>query len=536
MKRRDFLRLSALAGVGGFALRPGGAGATSLPGDGYKALVIIMLPGGNDAFNMLIPMEAGAYGRYASPRGSLAVSNTALSLPEGDLERGRNPYWTGAETDNAATYRAGVFPVAGQPLAVNGVMPELARMLGEGSARAVLNTGNLVRPVDRQQLADGVAELPLFLFAHNHQQRQIALGRADALTGAGWAGQLADRWFGGYDENLPLGLNISLAGNNRMQSGSDTSPLVLPASGPISFDALLIDEAMDDNADRLRANRRALHQYLMGVPQAPLFESGRPDPQDYRQREAIAPESLLEQAAQRFGNRSREVLERLTQDWQETLSRLAYTSADSYGNRGADLFAVPSAEDLNLELAGRFGDFIAQMEAIATMVKLGSDRGYQRHVFFAQLGSFDTHSNQAHDHPALLRELSLGLDKFQKAMGDLGLADAVMALTLSDFGRTVSNNGDGTDHGWGTHQIVVGGGMHTPGMIGAAPDLALGSDDDYSDKGRIIPSIANDQLLGTAVHWFGVDLSELDLLLPNLRHFATAPSDLETALLDGLLG
>ncbi len=539
LDRRDFLRLSSLASVGACTFAPSQLRASgSLPTGEYKALVVIMLKGGNDAHNMLLPLAGStAYADYAATRGNLAVADTVLPVPSANVSPGANPYRGDRPGDLEQAYRAGMYALPELPLGVNGMMPELARLLADGRAKAVLNTGNLVQPTTKHQIADGSAQLPLFLFAHNHQRRQIELGRADQLNGPGWAGQLADLWFGGYDEQFPLGLNIAMGGSsNKMLTGVRTTPLVLKSSGPTAFNPFEVDGQITTSTDRLAANRRALFQYLMGNPQAPAFDPmATPPAQDYTSLTPRTPENLFERAYQRFGERSDEVLARLNEEWENTRADLAYSSADLYGNRGEDLFAVPSGEDLNLEPGESFGSFIAQLEAIATMIKLGSDRGYGRQLFFAQLDGFDTHSDQPQTHGLLLRELSLGLDKFHKAMGDLGLADQVLAYTLSDFGRTVSNNGDGTDHGWGTHQLVLGGGMRSPAMLGRAPKLALGSDDDFSDKGRLIPEIANDQLTATAASWFGVSTAELRSLLPNLQNFATDATDIESALLHGML-
>lgn len=536
MDRREFLRLSALAGVGCLSAAPPRRAVAGPPGDDYRALVIIMLNGGNDAFSMLLPAGADAFAAYAAPRGDLAVARMPLASPPARLLAGANPYAAGEAGDNAAAYRAGYYPVAGQPIGVNGVMPELARLLEAGGAKAVLGAGNLVRPVDRQQIEDGAAALPLFMFAHNHQRRQLELGRADRLTGPGWAGRLADLWSGAGDGTGALGLNVSFAGTSHLMAGEMTSPLIIPAAGPTVFEPFAVEGPIDTGRERLHGNRRALYQFLMGEAQAPRFaDGGAPAPQDYRDLAAYVPDNLFERATQRVGNRSLAVLERLSEDWQDTLSRTHYVSADSYGNTGSDLFAIPQAAELQLEVSGVFGAFIAQLEAIATMMKLASEQGCRRQIFLARLNGFDTHSNQAAAHPVLLRELSLGLDKFQKAVADLGLADRVLALTQSDFGRTVSINGDGTDHGWAGHQLVVGGGMRTSAVVGTLPDLALGSDDDYADKGRIIPAIGNEQVTATALRWFGAAPAELAALFPNLAHFASVPADVETALLGDLL-
>ncbi|MCU7932882.1 MAG: DUF1501 domain-containing protein [Candidatus Thiodiazotropha sp. (ex Codakia rugifera)] len=149
-----------------------------------------------------------------------------------------------------------------------------------------------------------------------------------------------------------------------------------------------------------------------------------------------------------------------------------------------------------------------------------------------------THSNQAITHPLLLRELSLGLWEFQKSMEELGYAKQVTTFTLSDFGRTLSQNGDGTDHAWGSHQLVMGGlgdgsaaSLDGGKLFGTLPHLHLGGDDDFSDKGRIIPTMAQDQVNASIARWFGVDDDLMQSLFPNLVYFQTN-GNFESAYVD----
>ena len=104
------------------------------------------------------------------------------------------------------------------------------------------------------------------------------------------------------------------------------------------------------------------------------------------------------------------------------------------------------------------GDLIEQLEAVAQLIHLGSSSSkmnFNRQIFFVNFGNFDTHGNQAEEHPILLRELSLAMWKFQKALEELNVDDKVATFTSSDFGRTIGNNGDGTDHAWSTINLIM---------------------------------------------------------------------------------
>jgi len=188
---------------------------------------------------------------------------------------------------------------------------------------------------------------------------------------------------------------------------------------------------------------------------------------------------------------------------------------DSYGN---SLFDIPATgvTQLDVDLSG---NLIEQLEAVAKMIDLSSNSlSQQRQIYYVQLGGFDTHSSQTQNHPKLLRELSLGLWKFQKALNSMNMSQKVTTFTMSDFGRSLGSNGDGTDHAWGSNAIVMGGATDKI-KVGEIPDWTLGGDDDISTKGRIIPTISTEQYLATITKWFGVDESQMDILFPNLKNF-----------------
>jgi len=95
----------------------------------------------------------------------------------------------------------------------------------------------------------------------------------------------------------------------------------------------------------------------------------------------------------------------------------------------------------------------------------------------------------------------------------------VITFTQSDFGRTLTSNGDGTDHGWGSHQLVMGGPVLGRKIYGTMPLLEIGGVDDVSG-GRMIPTISADQYAATLARWFGVAESELAAIAPHLPNFA----------------
>lgn len=538
-QRRDFLKqllagsaTGALGSIGQLALMREATAAVPAFGD-YKAMVCVFMYGGNDSFNMLIPTGADSktgYSAYAASRGDLSVANNPLNLAEGSLGIGSaNPYYSNGASDEA--YLKGLYPLArsnGFELGVNGVMPELARLIQSNKASVLANIGNLVQPVTKSQVIDETANLPLFLFAHNHQQRALQTGQGDNLDDIGWAGKIADNW-SGVNSGSPLGLNISYAGNDRMLIGSNSSPLVLSTGDlPRVYD-------MQKDAYHSHDDRRSLFKALAGISnESPTgyvnFDASR----THKNTDPF--ENLFSSAS----TKSQNVFDLLDSAWNE--HSYSYTSKDSYGN---ELFSIPSAEDLGFSDPLK-GNFIQQLESVAKMIDMGvrdtfKTGGYNRQIFMVSLGSFDTHSDQASQHPLLLRELSLGLSKFQTAMEELGHEKKVTTFSMSDFGRTLGNNGDGTDHGWGGHHFVMGGdGNASAGslkggqMLGNLPDVRIDGDDDYSDKGRIIPTTSQDQLNATLCRWFGVEDALMPTLFPNLQNFEVVSGDADSAYLNGL--
>ncbi|MCU7882869.1 MAG: DUF1501 domain-containing protein [Candidatus Thiodiazotropha sp. (ex Lucinoma annulata)] len=532
MERREFLKtiagMGSLAALGSISQLPflKQAQAAAPAFSDYKAMVCIFLYGGNDAFNMLVPLGSDpgkGYTNYADIRNDLAVQNRDLDLAtvttnQGNLNQGilgsgsANPY--NQNLNQASAYTRGHYPLTakGIDLGVNGVMPELAQLIHNNRVSILANTGTLIKPVTRSEIKAGNVALPKFLFAHNHQQRELQTGRADSLGDIGWAGRIADNWSNINGSN-PLGLNVSYFGNNRMMIGRSTSPLVIKTGAPPNIAHL--KEGIGNSSD----DRRVLFKALAGI-------QGSTSRLNFDATNTVDTSDPYRRLYNRLLLKSLSTFDQLNDSWKA--SQINFSTTGPYGEA---LFDIPTHQQLGFSDSIN-GQLIEQLAAVAQMIHLGATGalgpGYNRQIFLVQLGGFDTHSSQAATHPLLLRELSLGLWKFQKAMEELGYAKQVTTFTLSDFGRTLSRNGDGTDHAWGSHQLVMGGlgdgsaaSLDGGKLFGTLPDLHLDGDDDYNDKGRIIPTMAQDQVNAAIVRWFGVDDSLMQSLFPNLVHFQT---------------
>ncbi len=526
LDRRQFMKIlakgsaaGALGSIGQLSLMSEAAAAAPRFED-YKALVCVFMLGGNDGFNMLVPSDA-THDDYKAIRAALTVQNNDLGLSSitdalhnGAMGPGSGNLYN-VNLKETSAYTKGFYDLSakGIKLGVNGVMPEFAQLVSDDKLSIIVNSGNMVAPVTRDQIINGSANLPLFLFAHNHQQRELQTGQAHSITDIGWAGKIADSWQG-INNSSPFGLNISYSGNNRMLMGNSTSPLVLNPGTPPQF------YEMKKDYNSYQTQRRTIFNDLINIG-----KSGKP----------------FQQLTANLLNRSMTNFESLSTAWVD--NTIEYTAKGPYGE---DLFDVPTSEMLGFENK-LSSSFIKRMDTVAKMIDLGAKDAfktgnYKRQIFFVGVGGYDTHSEQSKGHSHRLREMSLGLWKFQKAMEELGHAEKVTTFSMSDFGRSLSiNSGLGTDHAWGSHHFVMGGaGAKTSGslnggnMIGTLPSLKVGGADDYKDKGRIIPTTSQDQVNATVCKWFGVEESLISEIFPNLSNFETTPGSVSSAYLNNL--
>jgi uncharacterized protein (DUF1501 family) len=484
--RRDFLKLTGgYAGLAGLSsmgvplslFADDGASLT-----GYKALVVVLQHGGNDSINMLVPSGTDAtkgHALYASIRTTLAVANNdltaGLTKTDGKLSLTTNPYEKNGDITQA--YVKGFYKHANiDGLATNAIMPEFAHLVNEGKVAMVANTGNLISPATKVELEAKTAQRPPYLFSHSNQRKLLFNGVASTLNRNGWAGLIADEW-SGINGNSVYGLNLGISRASHLLYGANSEPLIINASGPTSYKSI----------------NRPLYDNWLGLGESERFKG----------------------LYAKLRKHSLTVQDTLVGDWDNNAP--TFSSTNAYGE---ELFSLPSDATLSIASNGKVGDsLLKQLKAVAKLAKIGKDSGLKRQIFYVQQGGYDTHANQAENHSSRLRELSMGLGDLQLALAEMGMEDEVTTFNLSDFGRSIGNNGDGTDHAWGAHHFVLGGAV-TGGLYGTLPDLTLGGDDDISKKGRLIPSTSMSQYLGTIVKWFGADEAMLNGLFPERGNFS----------------
>jgi uncharacterized protein (DUF1501 family) len=337
----------------------------------------------------------------------------------------------------------------------------LQTLFNQGHLGIVANVGTLVAPVTRAQYLAGGAAVPPQLFSHADQSVQWQTSVPDQISKTGWGGRMADA-LQSLNANSKISLSISIAGTNTFEVGNTVLPYTVSPDGSIGLSGF--DGSANANV-RLQAFKD-----LLALPQHNLFEQAYADTVS----RSIADNDLL-------------------------------TSA---------LAGIPALQTTFPTTA-----LAKQLNMVAKLIAARTNLGMRRQIFFCSVGGYDTHGDQLAGQAGLLTELSQALNAFYSATNELGVAQQVTTFTASDFGRTFPTNGSGSDHGWGSHQFVLGGAVRGGRLFGTFPTLAVNGPDD-TGQGRWIPTTSVDEMSSTLASWFGVSASEMPSVLPNIARFA----------------
>jgi uncharacterized protein (DUF1501 family) len=191
---------------------------------------------------------------------------------------------------------------------------------------------------------------------------------------------------------------------------------------------------------------------------------------------------------------------------------------DTYDGIVSAIGAAPSANINALFPTSANNTLSAQLKMVTRLIEQQSTFGINRQVFMVGMGGFDLHDFLPTQHPALLNKVSNALKEFDDAMISLGKSTQVTTFTASDFGRTLASNGDGSDHGWGSHHFVMGGAVDGGKYMGVAPEIGL-THNQQVGSGRLLPSTSVDQMGAELAAWFGVSQTDMKTVLPNASNF-----------------
>jgi uncharacterized protein (DUF1501 family) len=374
-------------------------------------------------------------------------------------------------------------------------MTGMASLFNAGKAAVVLNVGPLVKPLTRDNYnsADRVTyPRPPQLFSHNDQQSVWQSSSAEGSK-VGWGGKMGD--LGMASNSKSLFTCMSVTGNAVFLSGNSTLQYQVSTSGAIKIQAARNSTVFGNAA-------------LPGIINTLVSDVSR--------------------------------THKLERDYNAVTGRAIGAELDVTSALALSAFTAPATAfpgyPFPTDSLGK------QFEMVARLIKGRDVLQAKRQVFMVSIGGFDLHDNLIAQHPALLKSVSDAISAFYKLLDDtdytpaagaspaVKLSSQVTTFTASDFGRTLTSNGDGSDHGWGSHHFVVGGAVNGQKFYGTPPPISDKDAKDVSGKylpenqwhvgqGRLLPTTSVDQYAATLAKWFGVDDSEMATVLPNIANF-----------------
>ena len=359
---------------------------------------------------------------------------------------------------------AGLKPLTGTALGLHPSLGGIQTLFNQGKAAVVANVGPMVQPITKAQWNKGnpTVAVPRQLFSHSDQAATWQTASPSAPSRTGWLGRISDHIGPQFNAGSSAPFVISAGASNILTVGNGVEPFQVSAFGAASA---------------------AMRQNLFGATRANAATS---------EMVGAGGDNLLMRQWSKVGT-------------------LALDTSSTVNNA---LNAVSVSTPFPATSIGR------QLSVIAKMIAARSRLGLRRQVFFASMIGFDQHDNLLYNHGNNLTMLNDAVKAFYDATVALGVSNQVTTLTGSDFGRALQSNGKGSDHGWGSHHFVIGGGVKGGSIYGQFPTVALGTAED-AGQGRLIPTIATDQYAGTLAKWFGADASALASALPNLGNFSS---------------
>lgn len=504
MDRRHLLRatgaLSVLGCAAPFALQLAAATSAASQTNDYKALVCIFLFGGNDSHNTLLATDADSWGRYFAARNTggdpialmpVGTPPTPLGQTNPVTGRGAGQFtpeaWGGVLpiTPNTANPVPAGTNAAARTFAIHPFMGGVQNVFNAGRLAFLANVGTLIAPTTKAQFSQSTHPKPANLFSHNDQTSTWAAGGTEG-TRSGWGGKFADM-LASMNGSNSLFTAISTAGNQVFLAGQNVSQYILSTGAQ---PAITINAANASNLLGSTVAPARLRDIITDTTHANLFQA------DYAT----------------VVNRSRDSAVALNSAFAQT----AVTSVPA-----PPQFVNPATG------ANEANNLATQLMAVARMIAAKDTLGLRRQVFFVSLGGWDHHDFQNRNQSVLLARLSHGLSYFDSVLANINgqdMRNSVTAFTASDFNRTWTTNGDGTDHSWGGHHIIMGGAVRGKDIYGQFPTVGHdigGFTNPHFIGTHSIPTTSVDQYAATLGRWFGVSDSNMSTIFPNIGNFNT---------------
>jgi len=484
VSRRDFLGQSSCAAVGSLGLlstllnlrMAGSALGQSIPaGDDYKALVCLFFAGGIDSYNLLMPVAGSSvYNNYVATRGGVYhPTNNSDGLAINGLD--------------LASHATDPFAFGVHPSCANhNSLPGIQSLYASGKLAFVSNVGTLAERVTKAQYTGSTAKLPRGLYSHSDQIQQWHTSVTTEPRSLGWAGSAADLLHAG-NTGAKVSMNVSLSGNNIWQTGNKlfsysigTSGSTLPSEYNSPYDAPTVS-ATSRTAIRTAAIDNLLQQ-------------------EYQ--------NLLDQT---FTANLKESIEA------SAAFRDAFTvSTVTTPFPGDADYVYPAGLSATNDPARNLGQ---QFKAMIRTMRARQILGLRRQTFFINYGGWDHHDEVINNMDKMVDVVNRCLISYWQALGEIGLQEKVTLYTASDFARTLTSNGAGSDHAWGGNAFVLGGDVNGGRVFGSYPDVALAGPNVVTSRGITLPAISVDEYFAELALWLGVSPGDLPNVLPRIGTF-----------------
>jgi uncharacterized protein (DUF1501 family) len=496
LSRRQVLRRLGALGAGSAAAPwlmnlAAMAPARAAAGGGYKALVCVFMYGGNDAFNTVLPTDTDSWAKYIAARNG-GDDPIALAPVGSQAQRG------GAFNGTLG----GVLPFtprtaqSGRTFALNPLLAPVRDLFNAGRLGIVANVGPLVQPTTKEQYLANAVPLPPKLFSHNDQQSVWQSGSAEGSS-IGWGGAMADRLMSANTN--PIFTSVTTGSAAVWLVGNSARRYSLGLNGAIHIGA--VDDAL----------------FTSPVAQAQLEKI----------MSSTRGTQYFEQDHAAIVGRSMEAEGKLT-------PAMPGSGDGPWGTAGLGANQLDPLLCYRAPSSGLVGmnPITQQMQPILRMISAHAALGMGRQIFFIGVPGCDTHDAQNTRHADLMAQLAQALSYWDTTTRAMGADQNVTLFTASDFGRAFASNGDGTDHGWGGHHFVLGGGVNGGDIYGDFPlygvsdgNNGFASPHQVAD-GSLLPSISVDQYAATLGQWMGLTPSDARSVLPNLANWEPSKWDL----------
>ncbi|MBL6829307.1 MAG: DUF1501 domain-containing protein [Puniceicoccaceae bacterium] len=347
-------------------------------------------------------------------------------------------------------------------------LPYLKTLYDQGDLAFVSNVGSLIEPTSLVQYNDGSKPKPEGLFSHpDHQIHwQTLVPQVRGSAPKGWGGRMAEV-MSHANQQSNIAMNISLSGANVLQSGTTTVPYITDPGGVVE---------------------------LKNYGQDPTLQ--------------LAVDDILGQHYQSI--------------YSKTLAHANRNSIDASVAFKSALDSLSTPFDPSV-ISGETQTY-KRLSMVSKIMEARTALSMNRQIFFVERGGWDHHNELLGPQSNLFIELNEAIEIFWTAIQAMGLQNNVVLYTASDFGRTLTSNGSGSDHAWGgNHFIISGSGNINGGEIyGKYPDLALNNSSTDLGRGRILPTTSVDSYMAELAYWYGVPNSEISTVIPNINNFSSS--------------